>query len=386
MSGAEVVGTVWDQLPASPAIDALAAGIKAGRTQHAWLLLGPRGAQKVPAARALAAAALCSELPGTGCGRCRSCRRVARGSHPDLHHVRPEGPLIPVDLIREGVVAEATRSPFESDLNVFIIEESDRMNEAAQNALLKTLEEPPADSIFILTADQEEELLITVRSRCRVVYLEPVSEETVSDILRGAGVGGDEAALASRIFEGDLRAALAFGRGESIAERRRAWASIPGRLESSASALDAAAEILDQVDVATREHAEAQKLEVTELAEALGEARGTATARNALLARHKRELRRVEEEVLSEAFLFLGGFYRDVFLIREGKTDRITNLDLVGELSDWARSAAAPVDLVRAMETCAQAAAAIPRNANRQLVVESALLQLVGLRRATVPT
>ncbi|MFN2526299.1 MAG: DNA polymerase III subunit delta' [Actinomycetota bacterium] len=378
-------GTVWDELPASPAITALAAGMKVERGQHAWLLLGPRGAQKVPAARAMAAAALCSEQPGVGCGRCRECGRVARSSHPDLHHIRPEGPLIPVDLIREGVVAEATRSPFESDRKVFILEEGDRMNEAAQNALLKTLEEPSADSIFILTADQEEELLPTVRSRCRIVYLEPVSEQAVSEIVRGAGVDEDTALLAARLFEGDLRWALAFARGEGVAIRRRVWASIPQRLESSIAALDVAAEILDQVDAATREHAEQQKHEVIELAEAMGEARGTAAARNALLARHKRELRRVEEEVLSEVFVFLGGFYRDVLLMRDGRPQEITNLDLISELEVWARSEVTRVDLVRGVERCAEAAAAIPRNANRQLVVEATLLQLVGLTASAVP-
>src|SRR5687767_15984864 len=123
---------IWDKLHRSRSLEGLARQISLGEVPHAWLLLGPSGSGKRAAAKAIAAALNCSEQPGVGCGTCTTCARIVRGRHPDVHQIAPEGPLIPVDVIREIVVPEASRSPFEGRRKVFIIEESDRMNEPAQ--------------------------------------------------------------------------------------------------------------------------------------------------------------------------------------------------------------------------------------------------------------
>ena len=366
--------SVWDPLARSRAATGLARQVASGEVAHSWLLLGPPGAGKVVAATAMAAAVNCSEDPGVGCGRCWSCARITRQRHPDVHHVVPEGPLIPVDQIRETVIPEAARSPFEGRKKVFIIEEAERMNEAAQNSLLKTLEEPQPDTMFVLVSDREDEVLETIRSRCRIVRLEPVSFEDVVAILRDEGADAEDAETAAHVAGGDLDLARKAAFDASFGERRRLWATIPARLVSAVDCLDAAAEIVEAGRFAAKEREREQKKEVAELAEALGEGRGTAAARNALAKRHKREVRRAEEEVLAEALDFLATFYRDVLVARRGAVQDAVNADLVPEIEGWVDSDATDAALLRATERCVAARESLTHNANVPLAIESALL------------
>lgn len=367
--------SVWEVLSGSRTIKGLARQIASDEPAHSWLLVGPRGAGKRGAAIAMAAAVNCREEPGIGCGRCSSCQRVLRKSHPDVHHVVPEGPLIAVDQIRETVIPEAARSPFEGSMKVFIIEEAERMNDAAQNSLLKTLEEPQPDTMFVLVSDREEELLETIRSRCRMVRLEPISMDRIVELLKGQGASESEALLAERVAGGDPeRAALLVADG-GMTERRKLWASVPRRLTGPVDALDVAAEIIDQAKAAAKDREKAQKIEIEELAEAMGEGRGTAAARNALAKRHKREVRRVEEEVLGEALEFIATFYRDILAVRRGAADEVVNIDLLDSIEDWTRGDASDAGLLVAAERCISARETLTRNANVPLAIESALLE-----------
>lgn len=371
--------TVWDSLKGSRAAEGLIRQIASGDIAHAWLLLGPAGAGKRPAAVAIAAALNCAEKPETGCGECSTCRRISRHRHPDVHHVTPEGPLIPVDVIREAVIPEAARSPFEARRKVFIIEEADKMNASAQNALLKTLEEPQADTVFVLLSDQEEEVLDTIASRCRIVRFERVPEKRIVELLGADGVSHEDSLLAARLSEGDMERARPLALDEATAERRRLWAGLPARLSSAMDALDAAAEIVSEARDAVKALERSQKKEIEELAGALGEGRGTAPVRNAVGKRHKRELRRLEEEILAEALQALASFYRDVLLVRRGGTEAVTNIDLVDELDTWARSDVTDAALVAAVERCITARASFTHNANALLQIEATLLALARL-------
>ena len=371
--------SVWKALAGSRATEGLAQQIVAGEVAHSWLLLGPAGSGKRGAATAMAAAMNCDQEPRVGCGTCSTCLRIGRRRHPDVHHIVPEGPLIPVDVIRENVIPEANRSPFEGHRKVFVIEEAERMNPAAQNALLKTLEEPQPDTVFILVSDREEDLLDTIRSRCRVVRMEPVPEERIVALLEHEGAPSDGAVLAARVAEGDLQLARKLVFDDDAIERRRAWARIPRRLSSPLDAQDAAAEILEEARAAVKAFEKSQKPEVEELAEAMGERRGTAQARNALAKRHRRELRRLEEEVLGESLHALGSFYRDVLATRVGGEEAVTNLDLLDEIGSWASSDVADADLVRAIERCVEARAALLKNANPALAIEATLVELSSL-------
>ncbi len=370
--------SVWDPLPQTRAIKALARQIASGEVAHAWLLLGPAGSGKRPAAIAMGAALNCPEQPGTGCGECSSCRRVQRRRFPDVHHVVAEGPIIPVDVVRETVVPEAARSPFEGRMKVFVIEEAERMNPAAQNALLKTLEEPQPDTAFILISDDEDEILETVRSRCRIVRLDPIPEARIVELLARQGVAEQAALVAARVAEGDLEYALELVGDGSAGERRRVWLGLPRRLTSPGEAMDAAAEVLATSKVAVGELEDAHSLEVQELAEIL-ERRGSAAARNALAKRHKRELRRREEQVLGEALDALASFYRDVLVLRRGGAEAITNIDVVSEIERWSAGTVSDASLVAAIERCVVTRAALLRNANPSLQIEAVLVELTRL-------
>ncbi len=368
--------SVWEPLAGSRAAAGLASQIASSAVPHAWLLIGPAGSGKRAAAQAMAAALNCLAEPGVGCGHCSSCMRILRARHPDVHHIVPEGPLIPVDVIRETVIPEAARSPFEGIRKVFIIEEAERMNPNAQNALLKTLEEPQPDTVFVLISDQEDELLETIRSRCRVYRLDPVPEQRIVELLVAEGTSDARALVSARVSEGHLERARSLALDDDAAARRALWVALPSRLDSAEAALDAAQEVLEEVKIALGELARTQRQQVSGLAEAMGEGRGTAGARNALATRHKRELRRLEEVLLGEAFQSLGSFYRDVLVVRRGGAETITNLDLAGELARWAKAPVSDAALIAAVERCIAAGSVLERNANQTLLVESVLLEL----------
>lgn len=369
---------VWDKLHRSRVIDGIAAQMASGQVSHAWLLLGPRGSGKVPVAMAMAAALDCEREPAVGCGLCSTCARIMRRRHPDVHHIAPEGPLIPVDVIREVVIPEASRSAFEARAKVFIIEEADRMNAAAQNALLKTLEEPQPQTFFILTSDHEEEVLETVMSRCRIVRLDPVPEARMVDLLLDDGVDDELALLVARVSEGDLERARRLAEDETVLERRLLWLRIPSRLTGSVEALDVAAEIVTEARAALKERERAQKVEAEELAEATGETRGTGAARASLAKRHKRELRRLEEEVLGEAMSSIASFYRDVLALRRGGGEGVVNIDAGAELKVWARLDIADLLLLRAAERCVEVRSSLVKNANVPLAIEAALVEIAA--------
>jgi DNA polymerase-3 subunit delta' len=368
--------SVWSSLETSRAVAGLARQIAASEIAHAWVLFGPTGSGKRPISVAMAAAIQCQVEPRVGCGTCSTCLRILRHRHPDVHHIVPEGPLIPVDVIREIVVPEAARSPFEARMKVFIIEEAERMNPAAQNALLKTLEEPPADTVFILISDREDELLETIRSRCRVVRLEPVAEQRIVELLVRQGVSEQAALVAARVSDGDLERALTLALDDSTGERRRTWLSIPRRLVSPVDALDAAAEVIQEVKAALGSLEDTQKVETQELADMIGEKRGTAAARNALSKKHKRELRRREEELLGEALQTIASFYRDVLAVRTGGSEAVTNIDVMAELEEWASADVDNRALLRAAERCVDARASFVSNANPTLAIEATLVEI----------
>jgi DNA polymerase-3 subunit delta' len=377
---------VWDKLHQSRVVSGLAAQMASDEIAHAWLLLGPNGSGKTSAALAMAASLNCPVEPGVGCGTCSTCARIIRRRHPDVHHVVAEGAIIPVDLVREVVIPEAARSPFEGRRKVFIIEEAERMNDPAQNALLKTLEEPQPDTVFILLSGNEGDVLETIMSRCRVVRLEPVAEARIVELLEEDGAPEEIALLAARLADGDFERARLLTEDPLALERRSFWVQIPPRLLTPVDAQDIGAEILAEAKVAVKHRERAQKDELSELADSIGEGRGTGGARTALAKRHKRELRRLEEDVLGEALSALGSFYRDVVILRAGGAEGVSNLDLIPELETWAGSDVSDRSLLRAAERCIEVRASFVSNANASLAIEAALLEISTIIAPPVPT
>jgi DNA polymerase-3 subunit delta' len=209
---------------AQPGTLAAVAALVRGAAPHAILIVGPPSVGKTTLADDLGAGLLClaPDPADRPCRACRGCRLVAGGNHPDLHRLGPEGPggqvvigdpAKPASRGVRNLVAELAYLPVEGGHRVAIVEHAERMNEDAQNALLKTLEEPPAGVTIILCADEEDRLLPTVRSRCVRLRLAPLGVRAIEELLgeRGAADGPAAARLA-RIAGGRPGLALAYAR------------------------------------------------------------------------------------------------------------------------------------------------------------------------------
>ena len=175
---------------------------------HAYLLSGPRGTGKKSVARLCAMAAVC-KAEKKPCGQCGPCRRVLSDTHPDVHTVVPEKgkKSISIDVVRD-VIAEVSVKSFEGTTKALLIPDAELMTAAAQNCLLKTLEEPPQDTVFFLITDKPGMLLPTIVSRCRVIRFHPLSAEDCEKRLEALGVPPHAARRRARMAEGCVGQAL----------------------------------------------------------------------------------------------------------------------------------------------------------------------------------
>ncbi len=215
------------------AVDALRRAVEADRAHHAYLLTGPEGVGKRTVALALAQALTCREAPGVGCGACRTCARIARCMDPDFVLLQPEGRWIRVDQVRE-VIRRCELGPHEAGALVVVIEPADALNTAAQNALLKSLEEPRPGVIFCLVTSAPHRLVATVRSRCQIVRLGPLPEDVVARLLvERTGAEPEAAQRVAALSEGSVaRAGYLLERGglEDLQRlEERIWSLADGR-------------------------------------------------------------------------------------------------------------------------------------------------------------
>ena len=233
-------------------VEALHNATRTDRLAHGLLFVGPDGVGRERAARGLAAGRLCENddvarhLP-FGCGDCRGCRRVENGTHPDVHHLLPDAEAVTrglidaekkvpsrdirVEQVRELALKMRTK-PYEGRARIAIITDAHRMNASAQNALLKTLEEPGPGSLLVLIAPHPRSVLPTIESRCQRVRFRPLSSEVIRTILTRLGEDSALAALGDHPVD-SMRDAL--GDGESlVSERAAALELLDELLEDSA--------------------------------------------------------------------------------------------------------------------------------------------------------
>ncbi len=326
---------VWDGvIGQEQAVDRLRRAVE--RPSHAYLLAGPRGSGVLEAARCFAAALVC---PDGGCGACNACRRARSSRHPDVIEVEPAGTFVVVDQVEE-MMKEAFTSPFEAERKIIIITEADRMNEPAANKLLKTLEEPPARTHFLLLSEAPDELLPTVRSRCQRIDFAALSDADVTAALVASGIEPEAAAAAARLASGRLDrarslagpapgAAKAAGTGAEsaagvgLAPLRAAALEVAGSLDGTGAAAALGAEALQSVltdglaGLERDQKAEAKALE-KELTEAGYPDRLARRLRRDLEQRQTRAARRARTDALAEIVTALERFYRDALVAGSG--------------------------------------------------------------------
>lgn len=191
--------------------------LAAGKTAHAYIFDGIEGCGKKKTAMALVEAIFCNG--SEGCGHCPACRKIAASQHPDLHLVEPDGAFIKIDQIRD-LQKELSFRPFEAQKKTCIIEAAERMNPAAANAFLKTLEEPPGNALLILLTTNIGSMLPTILSRCQRLSFSSIPQEAIETYLTGKGIADETARIAASLAGGSLKTALEIAEEETLPKRR----------------------------------------------------------------------------------------------------------------------------------------------------------------------
>jgi DNA polymerase-3 subunit delta' len=368
---------------AAAAAEAVAGGRGAGMT-HAWLFTGPPGSGHSAAAKAFAAALLC---PDQGCGHCDVCHQVAIGSHPDLEAVRPQGLSYGVKQTRE-LILRAAGSPTLGRWHVVLFEDADRATEAAANALLKAIEEPPPKTVWLLCSPSPDDMVTTIRSRCRLITLRtPATSAVAHELATRDGVPTDLAEFAARASGGHLGRARRLALNEEVRRRRDAVLSIPASLTGVGECITAAERLVKTAEEeATAATVELNETETTELRKVYGEGssgkglnkglvRGGAGAIKELEDRQKSRATRIKRDSLDDALLDLAAFYRDVLAVQFGARVELANEDRRADLTRLAGSVSAEKTLgrINAIMQCRERLAA---NVNPQIAVEAMTLAL----------
>jgi DNA polymerase III subunit delta' len=367
----------------SAAVDA-ASGVLRGEQgagmSHAWLFTGPPGSGRSVAARAFGAALQCAD---GGCGTCHECHTALSGAHADVEIVMPAGLSYSVAETRQ-LVARSALAPTRGRWQVTIVEDADRFTEQALNALLKALEEPPPRGVWLLCAPSAEDLLPTIRSRCRLVTLRIPPYGAVARHLEREGIEPEMAAFAARAAQGHIGRARRLAVDTEATRRRRDVLELPMQIATIGGCFAAA----ERLVTAAKEEAAAVSGaldgdEKAALREALGDTgvrgvaklRGVAGALSDLEKRQRSRATRTQRDALDRALVDLAAFYRDVLVVQLAASVELVNADLERALSQLAATTTAEATL-RRIEAVLAAREAIGANVAPLLAVEAMAVSL----------
>ncbi len=315
-------------------LEMLRAALTSGRLHHAYLMLGPEGVGKRTIALSLAKAIHCTESNNDFCGSCANCSRIETGNHPDVRRIEPGAGKkeIGIQQIRE-IEKDLNFRPF-SGKKIVVIDPATLMNLSAQNALLKTLEEPPRDSLLILIASNSGGLLPTLRSRCVRLSFGPLPKGLIADfLLARETMTRDDAQFVAAMSMGSLGAALELDR-EELSAQRRTWINIMSSLTH-------------------------------------GDYRAALDAAEVLSGSREESLR---------FLVWVETWYRDLLvhgLTQE--TRELINIDMLPQIQQ--QSSTAKLDgVLRSLSQIAGATARLQRNLNRRMVLEALFIGAVEAR------
>lgn len=317
----------------------------------AYLFLGPRGSGRLAAARAFAADVLAHGAADPGAAA-RDVRLAVAGKHPDVTVFERAGPYIDVRTAEE-IIRQAGLAPVEGSRQVLVLTEFELVREVGP-MLLKTIEEPPPSTHFVILASEVPVELVTIASRCVRVEFARIPDRLVAETLVGDGVDHDRAATIAEAVGGDLGRARLLADDPAFVARREAWWSAPDRLDGTGAAVATTAdELLGLIDEAAAPLKSRHATELDELdrdEEMYGERRG---ARRALEDRQKREMRRLRTDEMRMGLATLGAAVRD----------------------GVAHRGRAPGRAARALDAITTAGEALTFNANERLLLQHVLLQ-----------
>lgn len=301
------------------------------RIRQGLIMAGPSGVGKYRFALALAQALNCERASGgDACGQCSSCKRILTGEHLGVQVFQPEGQFIKIDKMRD-LSREAYKQPPEGRRSVYIIDQADRLNEAAANSILKTLEEPPETSQILLITSRPYALLETIRSRCQTLVFAPLTPEELEAFLKSHFTRPvDEIKLLARLARGSIGRALEIDLGE-YRDKRRIMLEMVSALTGSRDGV-----------------------RLMSAAEYLG-----------------RKLDREGFEKHIEVLLVL---LKDLIYIKAGQSpESLTNRDITEQL-ERAGETATLEQVIELVDSIEQVMRGLSRNINRQLALESALI------------
>lgn len=349
--------SVWDDLVGQrPVIETLRAAAAGKGMTHAFLITGPPGSGRSNAAIAFAAALQCDRGPGpeAGCGACNACTTTLAGSNPDVTRVQTESVQFRAKDARE-MVRKAAMSPVSHRWQVIVVEDADRFNDTSGNAVLKAVEEPAPRTIWVLCAPTVEDVLPTIRSRCRLVSLStPTAPDVAEFLVRRHGVGEALASYAARASQGHIGRAKALALDEATRNRRREVVSLPARLTTLGACMQAATNLAD----VAKEEAEAitsdlDAREKADLDRAFGyedkgrRPREYASALREMTEDQKRRARRRILDVVDRSLMDLVSVYRDAIALGTGAPGELVNEEIRPDVQEVVRTSTPELNLRR---------------------------------------
>lgn len=320
---------------------------------HSWLVTGPPGAGRSVAGRVLAAALQCTG-EAVGCGECPGCRAVMAGSHPDVRVVATDKLLLSIDETR-NLIPWAQTMPSLGRWRIVIVEDADRMAERTTNVLLKSIEEPPEHTIWVLCAPTPADMLPTIRSRCRSLHLRTPSVESVADYLvrdlRADPHAATQAAIVSQCHVGIAKALI---QNPKLRQERLRLFGMLLVARSVGDAVFAAGRLVAEAkEIAKAETKQRDEVERADFMRTLGleaGARVPPALRSQVKVLEEEQARRAKRalhDVLDRVMLDLLSFYRDVLVLQLGAGVRFINADMADEVEQMATNSLQSETLLR---------------------------------------